>query len=123
MSSLIQKFKVKKEDCISDLADYLPAMLGTYTLVKWMEIVSVKKIYEQIDKEKYITLGQRVDIEHLQMVKLGEEVEIISTIRKRDKRDIFFDIESFNSEGELVARATHKRVVMPLKVVKKIFKG
>ena len=123
MNKLTQIFRVKKEDCISDLADYLPAMLGTYVLVKWMEIVSAKNINTQIDKEKYITLGQRVDIEHLQMVKLGEEVEVISTITEKSKRDIFFEIEAFNVEGELVARATHKRVLMPLKVVGKLFKG
>jgi len=123
MNKLIQIFRVEKEDCISDLADYLPEMLGTYVLVKWMEIVSVKNIYRQIDKEKYITLGQRVDIEHLQMAKLGEEIEIVSTIIKREKREIFFEIEAFNIKGEFLARATHKRVLMPLKVVKKIFKG
>jgi len=123
MSSLTQTFKVEKEDCISDLADYLPAMLGTYVLVKWMEIVSAKNINTQIDKEKYITFGQRVDIEHLQMVKLGEEVEVILTITEKAKREISFEIEAFNTEGELVARATHKRILMPLKVVEKIFKG
>ena len=123
MSSLTQIFRVKKEDCISDLADYLPAMLGTYTLVKWMEIVSAKNINIQIDPKKQITVGQRVDIEHLQMVKLEEEIEIISTITEQVKRDIFFEIEAFNVEGELVARATHKRVFMPLKVIEKIFKG
>jgi len=51
MSSLSQKFKVKKEDSISDLAEYLPAMLGTYVLVKWMEIVSVKNIYNENKKK------------------------------------------------------------------------
>ena len=123
MNKLTQTFRVEKEDCISDLADYLPAMLGTYVLVKWMEIVSAKNINTQIDKEKYITLGQRVDIEHLQMVKLGEEVEVSSTITEKVKREISFEIEAFNTEGELVARATHKRVLMPLKVVEKLFKG
>ncbi|NOZ89789.1 MAG: hypothetical protein GXO60_00725 [Epsilonproteobacteria bacterium] len=123
MNKLTQIFRVKKEDCISDLADYLPAMLGTYVLVKWMEIVSAKNINAQIDQKRYITVGQRVDIEHLQMAKRGEEIEIISTLIKREKRDIFFEIEALNTEGELVARATHKRVLMPLKVVEKLFKG
>ncbi len=121
MSSLVQEFIVKEEDCISDLAEYLPAILGTYVLVKWMEIVSVKNIYRQIDKEKYITLGQRVNIKHLQMVKLGEEIEIISTIVEQEKRNFSFEIEAFNSEGVLVAKATHTRILMPLKVLKKVF--
>jgi predicted thioesterase len=119
MNKLTQIFRVEKEDCISDLADYLPTMLGTYVLVKWMEIVSAKNINTQIDKEKYITPY----IEHLQMVKLGEEVEVSSTITEKAKREISFEIEAFNVEGVLVARAMHKRVLMPLKVVGKLFKG
>ena len=122
MSSLSQKFKVKKEDCISDIAEYLPSMLGTYTLVKWMEIVSAKNIYAQIDQKKYITVGQMVNIEHLQMVKLDEIIEVVSTITTQEKRDIFFEIEAFNGQGTLVAKATHKRVLMPLKVVEKVLK-
>jgi len=121
MNKLTQTFRVEKEDCISDLADYLPMMLGTYILVKWMEIVSVKNIYRQIDKEKYITLGQKVDIEHLHMAKLGEEIEIVSTIIEQEKRNLSFEIEAFNSEGILVAKAIHKRILMPLKVFKKVF--
>jgi len=121
MNKLTQTFRVEKEDCISDLADYLPAMLGTYILVKWMEIVSAKNINTQIDKVKYITLGQRVDIEHLQMAKLGEEIEIVSTIIEQDKRNILFEIEAFNREGAIIAKATHSRILMPLKVFKKVF--
>jgi len=122
MSSLTQKFKVKKEDCISDIAEYLPTMLGTYTLVKWMEIVSAKNIYAQIDQEKYITLGQTVNIEHLEMVRLDEVIEVISTIITQKKRDIFFEIEAFNDRGILVAKATHKRVLMSLKLVEKVLR-
>ncbi len=88
-----------------------------------MEIVSAKNINIQIDPKKQITVGQRVDIEHLQMVKQGEEIEIISTIIEQDKRNILFEIEAFNCKGILIAKATHKRVLMPLKVVQKIFKG
>jgi len=122
MSSLIQKFKVKKEDCISDIAEFLPIMLGTYTLVKWMEIVSAKNIYAKIDPKKYITVGQTVNIEHLQMVKLDEIIEVVSIITTQEKRDIFFEIEAFNGQGILVAKATHKRVLMPLKVVEKVLR-
>jgi len=122
MNKLTQTFRVEKEDCISDIADYLPAMLGTYILVKWMEIVSAKNINAQIDQKRYITVGQWVDIEHLQMVKIGEKIEVVSTIIKREKRDILFEIEAFNSQGILVAKAIHKRILMSLKVVEKVLK-
>ena len=117
---LSQTFSVKKEDCISDIAEFLPTMLGTYTLVKWMEIVSAKNIYAKIEQTKYITVGQTVNIEHLQMVKLDEVIEVVSTITTQKKRDIFFEIEAFNGQGVLVAKATHKRVLIPLKVVEKV---
>ena len=117
-----ESFTVKKEDCISDIAEYLPSMLGTYTLVKWMEIVSAKNIYAQIDQKKYITVGQMVNIEHLQMVKLDEIIEVVSTLTSQEKREIFFEVEAFNEQGVLVAKATHKRVLMPLKVVEKVLK-
>ena len=122
MSSLTQEFQVQKEDCISNLAEYLPSMLGTYTLVKWMEIVSVKNIYSKIDQKKYMTIGATVNIEHLQMVKLDENIEIVSTIIKQENRNIFFVIEAFNTHGILIGKATHKRVLIPLKVVEKILR-
>ena len=122
MSSFVQEFIVKEEDCISDLAEYLPAILGTYVLVKWMEIVSVKNIYTQIDKSKYMTVGQRLDIEHLKVATLGDKIEVISTITKQDKRDILFEAKALNSERVLIAKATHKRVLMPLKVMEKVLR-
>ena len=123
MKRYSESFRVKREDCISDIANFLPSMLGTYTLVKWMEIVSAKNIYEEIDQKRYITVGQTVNIEHLQMVKLGEVIHVVSTITTQEKREIFFEVEAFNRQDILVAKATHKRVLMPLKVVEKVLKG
>ena len=119
MQEYKEKFRVKAEDCILDINANLPSLLGTYTLVKWMEIVSVRNINQTIDTQKYITVGEKVCIEHTEMVKLDEEVEIISHIIKEEKREIYFEIEAKVAQ-KIVATATHKRVKIPLRILEKM---
>lgn len=98
-----ETFNVTNKDCISEIDSTLPNLLGTYTLVKWMEIVSAKNINRQLDK-LYISVGQKISIEHTDMVKLGENVQIISTIQEERKRNVIFGIEAI-SDGKLIASA------------------
>ena len=51
-------FTVEEKDCISDISSELPSVLGTYILVKWMEIVSARLINQQINTQKYMTVGK-----------------------------------------------------------------
>jgi len=119
MKNYKETFTVQKEDCISSIDSSLPSLLGTYTLVKWMEIISAKDINQHIDTSKYITVGEQVCIEHTGMVKESEKVEITATIIKEEKREIHFEIEA-QCNGKIVAKATHKRIKIPLKVLEKI---
>jgi len=119
MKDYKETFTVQKEDCISSIDSSLPSLLGTYTLVKWMEIISAKNINQFLDTSKYITVGKQVCIEHTGMVKESEKVEIIATIAVEGKREIHFEIEAL-CNGKIVAKATHKRIRIPLKVLEKI---
>ena len=119
MKEYKESFKVTKDDCISAISSSLPDILGTYSIVKFMKIVSAKNINRFLDTSKYITVGERVDIEHINMVKLGDTIEICSTIIKEQKRDIFFEIKA-TLNGKTIATATHKRVKIPLKILNKI---
>ena len=76
IASYSEKFIIKEQDCISEISNELPSVLGTYILVKWMEIVSAKLINKKIDTQKYITMGKRVDITHSGMAKKSEEITI-----------------------------------------------
>ncbi len=117
--SYSEKFIVKEQDCISEINSELPSVLGTYILVKWMETVSARLINKQIDTQKQMTMGKRVDIEHNGMAKLGEEVIIEATIVEQSKREILFNVVAMLGEKE-IARATHTRVVISKKAVAKM---
>ena len=112
-------FQVKEQDCISEINSELPSVLGTYILVKWMETVSARLINKQLDTQKQITMGKRVDIEHSGMAKLGEEVMIEATIVEQSKREVLFNVVAMLGEKE-IARATHTRVVISKKAVAKM---
>jgi len=119
MKSYKEKFTVQKEDCISSINSSLPTLLGTYTIVKWMEIVSAKNINQHLDTSKYITVGEQVCIEHIGMVRENTTVEITSNIIKEEKREILFEIKAL-SNGKTMAKATHKRIKIPLKLLGKM---
>ena len=117
--SYSEAFIVKETDCILEINSELPSVLGTYILVKWMETVSARLINKQIDTQKQMTMGKRVDIEHNGMAKLGEDVMIEATIVEQSKREVLFNVVAMLGEKE-IARATHTRVVISKKAVAKM---
>ena len=117
--SYSEAFTVKEQDCISEINSELPSVLGTYILVKWMEIVSARLINKQIDTQKLIIMGKRVDIEHSSMAKEGDEVVIEATIVEQSKREILFNVVAMLGDKE-IAKATHVRTLISKKVVSKV---
>ena len=116
-----QIFHVAERDCISSIDSSLPDILGTYIIVKWMEIVSAKIVNQQLD-DQYISVGGKISIDHTGMVKLGDNVEIISTIKNREKRRMFFLVEAL-SNGKIIANAQHERVIISTKMLTRIYKN
>jgi len=116
-----EKFIVEKNDCISAINSTLPDILGTYTIVKWMEIVSAKLINKQLDTQRYISVGKELNIEHLAIAKFGEELVVISEITKQDKKEVYFSIRVMLGEKE-IARASHLRGILPLKIVERMMR-
>ena len=77
MQTLEEFFIIKDNDCISNIDSSLPSLLGTYTLVKWMEIVSAKLANKNIS-DGFLTVGQEVCIEHKGMGKIEQKIKITS---------------------------------------------
>ncbi|RUM33208.1 MAG: hypothetical protein DSY58_09415 [Desulfobulbus sp.] len=111
-------FQVTPADCISAIDDSLPSLLGTYILVKWMEIVSAKNSNRQLD-DRHLTVGERITIEHTGMAVPGEDVTILSVLERQEKRKIYFRLEAV-CKGKTIATGTHKRAVLPLKILKRM---
>lgn len=119
MKTYKEKFIVSKADCISAIDSSLPSVLGTYTIVKWMEITSAKCINQSLDLNKYITVGKQISIEHTSMVKQSKKVEIVANIIKEENRAVFFEIKAL-CDSKVIATATHKRTKIPLKLLKRL---
>ena len=115
-----EMFCVTKNDCISAIDDSLPDLLGTYTIVKWMEIVSAKNINQQLDDQQ-ISVGGKISIEHSGMVKNGDKVKITSIIKSFHKRNVSFIIEA-NNQGKIIAKARHDRTIIPRKLISRLLK-
>ena len=119
--SLKKVIEVKPEDCISEIDNSLPDLLGTYIIVKWMEIVAGKLAHKSLD-DKYITVGQRINIEHTGMVANGESVSVESVFVQQEKRNLDFEISVLLND-ELVAKAEHRRIIVPKKVIQRQMKN
>jgi len=108
-------FIIKDNDCISNIDPSLPSLLGTYILVKWMEIVSAKLANKNIDNG-FLTVGQEVCIEHKGMGKIGQEVKITSKILESLKRTMKFQIFAVIGDKQ-IASAIHTRVIISKKII------
>jgi predicted thioesterase len=115
MQTLEDFFTITNTDCISEIDSYLPSLLGTYTLVKWMEIVSAKLANKNID-DGFLTVGQEVCIEHKGMGKIGQKVKIVSKMIETSKRTMKFDIFATIND-KLIASAKHTRIIISKKVI------
>ena len=116
-----QTFVVEPHDCISQLDPALPDLLGTYILVKWMEIASATQLGYFIDSNR-ISVGARVDIEHTGMAKLDDTVMITSRLITHDKKHATFSIEA-RQDNKVIATATHLRTIIPKKLIDRMIRS
>ena len=117
MKILEEFFVIKGDDCISNIDTVLPTLLGTYTLVKWMEIVSAKLANQNIS-DKFLTVGQEVCIKHEGMGKIQQEVKIISEVIETSKRKIEFQILAIINNKQ-IASAKHTRAIISKRIIER----
>ncbi len=115
--SLKEVFKVKPENCTSAIDKRLPDLLGTYTVVLWMEIISAKLAQTSLD-DKYITVGQNINLNHIGMATIDENVIVSATFLHQNKRTLAFKVE-VHLGNELIAEAEHKRVIIQQRLIQR----
>ncbi len=120
-ASLQEQKKVNPADCISAIDARLPALLGTYTIVKWMEITAAKLAQASLDKN-HITVGQNINITHTGMVAEGEKVTIEAIFLKQQKRNLLFKTTAFTKK-EIIAQAEHTRIIVPKRIIERQLKN
>jgi predicted thioesterase len=116
---LAEEYCVDQASCISDINHTLPDILGSYIIMKWMEATCAKNIARYLDND-FMTVGKEFCIDHVGMAKKGDDVKIISSIIELEKRSILFCVEAIGSSGKIIATATHKRSIIPKKLIPKL---
>ncbi|MDI6600276.1 MAG: thioesterase family protein [Thermoanaerobacteraceae bacterium] len=62
----------------------------------------------------YVTVGTRVNIEHLKATPIGMKVRINAILEQIDGRRLVFKVEAYD-ERELIAKGYHERYIVELK--------
>ncbi len=101
---------VKKEDLVSQLADFPVNVLSTPRLIQLLETAAIEAIHEFIPTEK-VSLGTEVKIKHLSPTPLGMKVTANAILKWVDKNRLFFLVDAFD-ELEKVAEGEHERVLV-----------
>jgi fluoroacetyl-CoA thioesterase len=100
----------------SDTAEALGSgdvpVLGTPRLVALMENAARKAAAPGLQRSA-TTVGVLIHVEHIAPSPVGASVTAVAVVRERSERRIDFDIEARDDEsGSVVAKATHRRVVV-----------
>ena len=110
------RFRVERRHTVPALPLDLPAIalmpevLATPVLVAMMEGACVLHI-AGIVEGPVMSLGRRVEIDHLAATPIGCEVEVTTTLVSAEGRQLAFDITA--SDGiEAIARGRHDRVLV-----------
>ena len=110
------RFRVERRHTVPALPLDLPAIalmpevLATPVLVAMMEGACVLHIAGIVDGAA-LSLGRRVEIDHLAATPIGCEVEVTTTLVSAEGRQLAFDITA--SDGiEAIARGRHDRVLV-----------
>ena len=88
----------------------MPEVLATPVLVAMMEAACIEHIAGLV-AGPVLSLGRRVEVEHLAATPVGFEVEFTTRLVSAEGRQLAFDITA--SDGiEAIARGRHDRVVV-----------
>ncbi len=99
--------------------DGLPPVLATPFLV-WMLEESAMALISDFLEEDELTLGTHVDIEHLGMARIGDQVKFSATMIQMEGRQLLFSVQASNM-GNLISKGLHRRtLVSRSKLIKKL---
>jgi len=99
--------------------DGLPPVLATPFLVWFLEESAMALIDPYLEHDE-LTVGTQVDIEHLGMAMVGDEVTFSATMVQHAGRELLFSVQAMNCE-KLISKGVHRRtIVSRSKLVKRL---
>jgi len=85
-------------------------VLSTPQLVGLLELAALNAV-DHLLPEGWLTVGTRVDIEHIAATPLGQAVSAHATLTAVDGRRLAFEVVATDAAG-VIGRGTHQRVIV-----------
>lgn len=111
MSDTEGVYEVTAENTAAALQAGLPAVASTPWIVAIVEGASHRLVADSLP-EGEITVGARIDLEHLLPSAVGARLRVSPSLEGQDGRTYSFTVTVYDREA-VVARATHVRTAVP----------
>jgi fluoroacetyl-CoA thioesterase len=85
-------------------------VLGTPSMIAWMEMAARDAIVEQLP-EGYDTVGTMVNVRHVTAAPMGTEVRFFAKVLEVRERRVYFRVECHGAHG-IVGEGTHERYII-----------
>lgn len=101
---------VKEEDVVSSLGPMAIQVLSTPRLIQLMEAAAIEATKGYMSPRE-LSLGTRVNIQHLSATPLGMKVTAHALLKRVEKNRLFFLVDAYD-EKEKVAEGEHERLLV-----------
>jgi len=109
-TSLSRNFTVRDNDTVGHLVPGMPMVAATAYLVTIAEMVCYE-IARKLTEPGQITVGIRVEIDHLGASKVGAVLVVNAALRARERNRFIFDV-TVTDGGRTVAKIVHGRAAV-----------
>lgn len=109
-TTLTTPYPVRDQDTVGYLVPGMPMVAATPYLVTIAEMVCYE-ISTKLVEQGQITVGTRVEIDHLGASKVGATLVVNATLRARDRNRFIFDVTVTDGE-RTVAKIVHGRAAV-----------
>lgn len=109
-TSRSERFMVEAKDTVGHLVPGMPMVAATPYLVTIAEMVCYE-IAKSLIEPGHITVGSRVEIDHLGPSKVGATLVVDATLRSRERNRFTFDVTIKDGE-RTVGKVVHGRAAV-----------
>jgi len=109
-TSLSANYTVHEKDTVGFLVPGMPMVAATPYLVTIAEMVCYEIAKKLIEPDQ-VTVGSRVEIDHLGASKVGATLVVDATLRSRERNRFIFDVTIMDGE-RTVAKIVHGRAAV-----------
>jgi len=102
--------QVKPENCAEHIGSGSLPVLGTPSLITWMEVISHTLVESHLDPG-YSSVGTAIQVKHTSPTPVGESVKMTCKVNQVEGRRILIEVEAWDNR-DLIFKGQHERVVI-----------